>query len=331
MQDTAHTWALVLAAGDGRRLSGLSTDAAGRAVPKQYCTLGGGASLLQAAIDRGQAIAGAGHVSVIVAARHRRWWWQLLGRLPERNVIVQQDNRGTANGLLLQLLHLEQYDAAAEVVLFPSDHLVIDEAALAAAVQRAFQRVRVAPGQIVLLGMTPVAPDSELGYIVPAPPDQQGISEVLTFVEKPTPATAALLIERGSLLNTLILVARCSTLLEVIAQAQPEVVRAMRAAMDPRRDRQIAMEELYAHLPVLDFSRQVLEATPGSILHVEAVAACGWSDLGTPERIGQAVSMLAHSGRAPVRRGFASQSEVDLGARYMQALMAAARELRATA
>jgi mannose-1-phosphate guanylyltransferase len=331
VQDTAHTWALVLAAGDGRRLSELSTDAAGRPVPKQYCTLGGGPSLLQSAINRGLALAGADHVSVIVAAGHRRWWWHTLRSLPAANVIVQPGNRGTANGILLQLLHLEQIDPAAEVVLFPSDHLVIDETVLAAAVQRAFQRVRAAPAQIVLLGMTPVAPDPELGYIMPAPADQQGISEVLRFVEKPTPATAALLIERGGLLNTFILVARCRTLLEVLARTQPKVVRAMRAAMAGCRDRQAAMDELYEHLPVLDFSHQVLETTPGSALHVEAVAECGWSDLGTPERIGQAISMLVHSGRSPARAGAGTGAAVDLSARYLQFLLAAARELRATA
>jgi mannose-1-phosphate guanylyltransferase len=327
VQDAAHTWALVLAAGDGRRLSELSTDSAARAVPKQYCTLGGGPSLLQATIDRAQAIAGLDHVSVIVAARHRRWWWQLLRWLPARHLIVQPENRGTANGVLLQLIHLEQIDPAAEVVLLPSDHLVIDENVLAAAVQRALRRIRAAPGQMVLLGMAPIAPDPELGYIVPAPPDQQGISEVLRFVEKPAPAAAALLIERGGLLNSLILVARCSTLLEVLTRAQPEVVRAMRMAMDPRRDRQIAMDELYAHLPVLDFSRQVLETTPGSILHVEAVPGCGWSDLGTPERIGQALSMLVHSGRPPAHAGTGTTDDVNLGARYLQSLLAAAREL----
>jgi mannose-1-phosphate guanylyltransferase len=326
-----HTWALVLAAGDGQRLRDLSTDAAGRAVPKQYCTLGGGPSLLQAAITRGVAVAGAERVSVVVAAPHRRWWWQMLANLPARNVIVQPGNRGTANGVLLQLLHLEQIDAAAEVVLLPSDHLVIDEAVLAASVQRAFQRVHAAPGQIVLLGMTPVASDPELGYIVPAPPDHQGISEVLRFVEKPSPATAALLIERGGLVNTFIIVARCSTLLELLARAQPEAVRAMREAMEGRRDRQAAMDELYEHLPVLDFSRQVLETAPASTLHVQAVAECGWSDLGTPERIGQAISMLIHSGRSPARKHASAAGDVDLSARYLQSLLAAARELRATA
>jgi mannose-1-phosphate guanylyltransferase len=331
VQDAAHTWALVLAAGDGRRLHGLSADPTGQPVPKQYCTLGGGPSLLQAAINRGQAIAGPDHVSVIVAAQHRRWWRQTLGRLPAANVIVQPGNRGTANGVLLQLLHLEQTDAAAEVVLLPSDHLVVDEAVLATAVQRAFRRVRAAPGQIVLLGMTPVTPDPELGYIVPALPDQEGISEVLAFIEKPAPAAAARLIERGGLLNAFIVVARCNALLELIERAEPEVVQAMRAAMDVRRHRRAAMEKLYEHLAVRDFSHHVLEAAPASALRVAAVAPCGWSDLGTPERIGQAISMLAHSGRSPARRTAGNLAEVDLGARYLESLLAAARQVSAAA
>ena len=266
-----------------------------------------------------------------MAAAHRRWWWQLIRRLAPRNLIVQPANRGTAIGILLQLLHLERINPSAEVVLLPSDHLVIDEAVLAAAVRRALRRVRAAPAQIVLLGMTPIGPDPELGYIVPAPPDQQGISEVLRFVEKPAPATAARLIERGGLLNAFILAARCSTLLELLTRAQPDIVRELRDALDARRDREEALQELYQRLPAVDFSQQVLELAPPGALQVASVDECGWSDLGTPERIGQAISMLAHGGRS--RAGFSDRSEgrVDLSARYLHSLLAAARELRASA
>ncbi len=331
MQDTAHKWALVLAAGDGRRLSTLSTDVTGQPVPKQYCTLSGGPSLLQSAIDRGRSLAGAGHVSVIVAAAHRRWWWRVLRDLPAANLIVQPDNRGTANGIMLQLLHLRQSDPEAEVVLLPSDHLVIDESVLASAVQHAFQRLHASRGKIILLGMTPVTPDPELGYIVPGPADEHGISEVLRFVEKPTPTTAALLIERGALLNTFILVARCSALLELLEQSQPALMHAMVAAMNEHQHRQTALDELYAQLPVVDFSRQVLETTPGVTLHVQAVAECGWSDLGTPERIGQAISMLVRSGRSPAGTSASTESGVNLCARYLHSLLAATRNLTATA
>jgi len=46
MSHRQHTWALVLAAGEGARLRTLTTDASGTAIPKQFCSLHGGTSLL---------------------------------------------------------------------------------------------------------------------------------------------------------------------------------------------------------------------------------------------------------------------------------------------
>ena len=331
MKQTSHTWALVLAAGDGRRLSALTTDTAGRAVPKQYCTLGGGPTLLQSAMARGQAVAEAGRVSVVVAAEHRRWWWRALQHLPARNVVVQPRNCGTANGMLLQLLHIEQADPEAEIVMLPSDHLVSDETVLANAMSRALLRIRAAPQEVVLLGMAPEAPDPELGYIVPGPPDQQGICKVLTFVEKPALATAARLIEHGALLNAFIMVARCRTLLELFARARPDILSLMRQAMDFHNDRKAALAKLYAQLPILDFSRQILGKATDSALRVEPVADCGWSDLGTPERIGRAISRMTRAGRVPARQFVNVERGIDLAARYQQLRPETLPEQRATA
>ena len=50
------TWALVLAAGEGSRLRALTTTN-GVAVPKQFCSLQGGPSLLQEALHRAEAVA----------------------------------------------------------------------------------------------------------------------------------------------------------------------------------------------------------------------------------------------------------------------------------
>src|SRR5262249_40118573 len=49
------TWALVLAAGEGSRLRALTTHR-GVAVPKQFCSLVGGPSLLEEAVLRAEAI-----------------------------------------------------------------------------------------------------------------------------------------------------------------------------------------------------------------------------------------------------------------------------------
>ena len=42
-----NVWALILAGGEGTRLSSLTTTPGGLSVPKQFCSLQGGASLLE--------------------------------------------------------------------------------------------------------------------------------------------------------------------------------------------------------------------------------------------------------------------------------------------
>src|SRR5678816_4057610 len=86
--DAGHNWALVLAAGEGTRLQALTTTASGIAVPKQFCSLGGGTSLLHAALDRASVAAPLERTCVIVAEQHRRWWLGLKESIPDNNVIA---------------------------------------------------------------------------------------------------------------------------------------------------------------------------------------------------------------------------------------------------
>jgi len=64
------TWAVVLAAGEGSRLRALTTTSSGIAVPKQFCSLRGGASLLEEALQRAAAVApmGTGMNSFVTVA-----------------------------------------------------------------------------------------------------------------------------------------------------------------------------------------------------------------------------------------------------------------------
>ena len=65
--DAQHNWAVVLAAGEGSRLQVLTTMASGVAVPKQFCSLGGGTSLLHDALKRASVIAPPERMCVVVA------------------------------------------------------------------------------------------------------------------------------------------------------------------------------------------------------------------------------------------------------------------------
>jgi mannose-1-phosphate guanylyltransferase len=74
MTISSNAWAIVLAGGEGSRLHSLTTDNSGNTVPKQFCSLRGGQSLLNEALQRAASIVEPDHICVIVAAQHRRWW-----------------------------------------------------------------------------------------------------------------------------------------------------------------------------------------------------------------------------------------------------------------
>jgi hypothetical protein len=52
--------------------------------------------------------------------------------------------------------------------------------------------------------------------------------------------------------------------------------------------------DLYRDLPLIDFSRQVLQGAE-SMLRVLRVPRCGWNDLGTPKRLADTLQTLPHS------------------------------------
>ena len=265
-------------------------DGSGNAVPKQFCSLRNGPSLLHHALRRAENLAPHRRICAVVARQHARWWRDSLSSLPAPNVVVQPENRGTAVGILLALLHILERDSIARLLVLPSDHHVTDEPALSGAMARAFVRLRKEPEAIVLLGMPPDDADTDLGYIVPATGDGDGVARVANFIEKPSPPEARVLISRGALWNSFIIAAHAPALLALFTARDPALVARMQAAVKSSRGGRDtgALTGLYDVLPTLDFSRQVLQGRE-ALLRVLRVPACGWTDLGTPDRVGKSL------------------------------------------
>ena len=290
MTPCRQTWGVVLAAGDGTRLASLTTDSRGNAVPKQFCSLHGESSLLHDALRRAQPIVPRDRLCVVVAERHRRYWQEALWPLPERNVIVQPRNCGTAHGILLTVLHILARDPQARIVFLPADHYVRDEAALARGLTETAALMSRHAQELLLLGIEPDEADPELGYIVPGKRLAGGARTVEHFSEKPRRELARELIARGALWNSFIFAAHGATLLELLRERLPQTVTSMaRAVALGVRDRHNeSLSVLYSALETIDFSRAIVQGAE-SRLRVVTAAACGWTDLGTPQRVIEAL------------------------------------------
>jgi mannose-1-phosphate guanylyltransferase len=318
MSNTEHVWALVLAAGDGSRLRALTTKPCGTAVPKQFCSLHGHRSLLEDAIVRASHIVPPERICTIVAQQHHQWWSQTSGlsSLPAKNLIVQPRNRGTAIGILYSLLHILAKDPKAKVLLLPADHYVRDEATMHQALTAAVERLEHEPKKPVLLGMEPDEIDPELGYILPEQRDALGGSAVARFVEKPTYSSAAEIVRAGGLWNAFIIAASAQALLDLFLPRYSLMVMEMQVIVKRHLSSAFpaggwpAIVEMYERLPNLDFSRDILEGNEAN-LRVIKVAPCGWSDLGTPTRVGETLRRSA-----PEPRLSASSAHLSLAAQH---------------
>jgi mannose-1-phosphate guanylyltransferase len=287
-------WAIVLAGGDGTRLRSVT-----RLVPKQFANFSGPRSLLQNTLDRIAGLIPPERTMVVVGARHGAIAREQLAGYPRIHLLEQPRNLGTAPGILFPLAHVRARAPEASVAIFPSDHHVCDPNPLLAAVRTALEVSR-ARGAIALIGAEALSAETEYGWIVPsiASPSVGDSCLVRQFVEKPDLGVACGLQSQGALWNTFTMAAQVTTFWEATRRQLPRMVgrfdRYARSIWRPYEP--IARAALYDSLEHADFSRDVVEHTPGLI--VVPVRGCGWSDLGSPRRL--------HAALGDVTEAFAS-------------------------
>lgn len=275
-------WGLILAGGSGRRLSAHTGG-----VPKQFFSVSGGPSLLDDTASRLLPLAAIERTVIVVDRSHQRHVEALAGASRNARFVYQPSNRGTAAGVLLGVSAAAEHDPGAVVVLTPADHGVRNARVFEHGVRAAVAVVSEAGAGVVLFGIEPDRLAGDYGWIVPASPaSARGMRPVMAFVEKPGPDLASRLFAAGAVWNTMVLVARAATVLELFARYQPELTalfRLYKAMPRVMRDRFLA--ERYPFVPSIDFSRDVLTPAARSMTVFTWPAAMGWSDLGTPERL----------------------------------------------
>jgi mannose-1-phosphate guanylyltransferase len=235
---------------------------------------------------------------IVVTQKHQAFYEPLAHEISPGRLLEQPVNKGTAPAILYALLRVAMKSPKAVVALFPSDHYFADDQQFMSHVEVAIDAVKVQPNNVVLLGITPTAPETEYGWIESQPSilagAERSITRVRKFWEKPSLHLASSLMDRGCLWNSFVMVGRVDAFLKMTRAAVPEMFAAFAALTGTFETaaEHNALTVLYSQIEDSNFSHQVL-AVRSEDLMVMRVGDVGWSDLGEPNRV---LSTLARMG-----------------------------------
>jgi len=278
-----HSWALILAGGDGARLQDLTRSIAGDVRPKQFCRLFGGKTLLRQTCDRIHPVFRRNRNVFVVTRTHERFYADELNGTDIALVLVQPQNRGTGLAITAGILGILQFQPDAIVAVFPSDHYYSNEGAFRLAIKRALGFASTYSESIILLGAEAHSPEVEYGWIEPGQviedlPAAQ-LLRVNRFWEKPSLSQAETLLDAKCLWNTFVMIGTGRAFLDLLNSQIPDVVRHVSDRLETGD-----LESAYRGIGAVDFSREVLGQRPDRLLVVRD-AASGWADLGNSARV----------------------------------------------
>ncbi len=315
-----RTWAVVLAGGDGQRLTSTIEAWLGEPRPKQYCTFVGKRSMLQHTLDRARKMVPAERMVTVIAPEHERYLSDAVRQPKPGHWIRQPRNRGTAAGVYLALAHILARDPQAIVILMPSDHYIHPEGAFVRTMWDAIATAHSAPERILLAGAPADRAESDYGWIVPGSPVASrcgtwSLRAVRQFIEKPPPSEARDLYRNGALWNTMITITAARTLWSLGRAWYPALIdpfdtlrrmlRIVHARPGVARRARSFLQQAYTTLPQHCFSRHILARAHQRTV-VLPLTAMEWCDWGRPDRIEETLRSL---GKQPAFADSADEME----------------------
>ena len=287
MEIDSKNYCVILAGGRGRRLWPCSRDQ----YPKQFIDFfGTGRTQLQTTYDRFVRLLPAENIYICTCREFLPLVQEQLPDVDEQHILVEPINRNTAPSVAWASMRILRQNPEANVIVSPSDHLVMNDASFAHSLEIGISYVSE-NDVLLVMGVKPTRPEPGYGYIqlgdLSCKPE---VFRVKSFTEKPEREFAKMFMESGEFYwNTGVFISNARHLLASFEKIFPSVLRDLRyERKDYTYEEELAfVAEHYSIYPNLSVDYAILEHS-----HNVYVMKCdfGWADLGTWHAIYECMS-----------------------------------------
>lgn len=274
--DNKNNYCVIMSGGIGSRFWPFSREAR----PKQFLDFfGTGRSLLQMTVDRLKKIVPLENIYIVTNESYAEITKQEVPEISDKQILLEPLRRNTAPCIAYASYHINAINPDANILVAPSDHLILKENEFISVIKRAFEFVEQHP-ILLTLGISPNRPETGYGYIQIDEEKIEEINKVKVFTEKPNYELAKIFYESGEFLwNSGMFIWNVKTILQSLQENLPEVATILKQnniyGTDKEHD---FIKENYAYCPNISIDYGLMEKA--SNVYV-AAADFGWSDLGT--------------------------------------------------
>ena len=272
---------VIMAGGVGSRFWPLSSEA----VPKQFLdVLGCGKTLIQLTVDRFKNFVPMENIWIVTSEKYKATIAEQLPEVPATNVLFEPCRRNTAPCICYVSYKIKKRDPRANIVVTPSDHVVLDASTFRSVVENAME-FSAETAAIVTLGIHPTRPETGYGYIKAdltfSSSRKKDIFRVDSFKEKPNLELAQEYVTHDNYLwNSGIFIWSVSTIINAFRVYEPDMSKAFErlTPIYDTEEEQERINELYPSLENISVDYAILEKAEEIFV---CPASFGWSDLGT--------------------------------------------------
>jgi Mannose-1-phosphate guanylyltransferase len=249
--------------------------------PKQFLDFFGvGRSLLQMTVDRFAKVVPMENIYIVTNEIYSDLVKEQLPLLNNRQILLEPTRRNTAPCIAYAAYHIKNRNPNANIVVAPSDHLILKEEEFLTAIKEGLEFIRD-NSALLTLGIKPSRPEIGYGYIQCSDKMIGKFSKLKTFTEKPHLDLAKVFMESGEFFwNSGIFLWNVNVIMDAIQKFLPEISARFDLGADKFNtpEEQEFINAHYPYCPSISIDYGIMEKADNVYMQCVDI---GWADLGT--------------------------------------------------